>query len=402
MNIAQINLTYAMGSTGRIMADLDRVAEMGGNQSLMVCGYSEMKNNDKLHVMQTLPAIWDMRKDIMWSRITGRMGYGSKRETKQAISFLEQKKPDIIHLHNIHGNYINIFMLFDYIKREKLPVVWTLHDCWSFTGRCACFDLCGCDSWISGCKQCPKEQLRRYPVSYFVDRSESMWKDKKEAFTGMEKAMLVTPSTWLRGHVEKSYLAEYGCRVIGNGIDLGVFHYIPSKRFPSNEKKKIILGVAFAWSQSKGLDDFIALDRMINHEKYKIMLVGLNTRQIRNVPDSIRKIGRTNNVQELVEIYSGADVFVNPTYQDNYPTVNMEAIACGLKVVTYRTGGSPEIVPPGLGCVVEKGNVEALRMAVMKVLNEGKDIEACENYAREHFDKNIKYQEYLKLYQELV
>lgn len=401
MRIVQINLTYAIGSTGHIMADLSKVIESSGNESYMVCGYSNQKRVNHLHIMQTLPTIWDLRKDILISRLTGRMGYNSQRETKKMLQWLDTIQPDIVHLHNIHGNYIHLKMLFGYLKEHNIRVVWTLHDCWSFTGRCSHFELHGCDQWKTGCQHCTQKDI--YPITYFFDFSKSMWKHKKEMFTGLDHVHLVTPSVWLKKYVDQSYLSKYKCSVINNGINLNTF-YPCAKRshYVENDTRKVILGVTSSWTERKGLYDFYKLDTMIDHTKYRIVLVGLNDRQMKQLPESILGIRRTNNVQELVELYSSADVYVNPTYQDNYPTVNLEAAACGTPVVTYRTGGSPESVPAEVGVVVERGDIEQLYSSIMQILSEEKDAEAISAYAKSHFDKNKKYEEYLECYYQLM
>lgn len=401
MRIVQINLTYNIGSTGHIMADLHQVIQSSRNESYMVCGYSNIKNVEHLHVMQTLPAIWDMRKDLLISRLTGRMGYNSQRETRKLVSWLEGIRPDIVHLHNIHGNYLHLGILFAYLKKADLPVVWTLHDCWTFTGRCSHFELHGCDQWKTGCQRCNQKDI--YPITYLFDFSKSMWKDKKELFTGLANAQLVTPSAWLKQYVDQSYLNKYDCSVINNGINLNTFY--PCKKrshYLEGDSRKVILGVTSSWTARKGLYDFYKLDAMIDHEKYRIVLVGLNERQMKELPASILGIRRTNNVQELVELYSSADVYVNPTYQDNYPTVNLEAAACGTPVVTYRTGGSPESVPAEVGLVVERGDIGQLYNSIMKILSEEKNAECRSAYAKKHFDKNQKYEEYLECYRQLM
>lgn len=402
MRIVQINLTYNIGSTGHIVADLDDVIRRNGDESIIVCGYTNQKK-DNVYSMQTLPTFLDLRKDIALSRISGRMGYRSKSETKKVIKIIEKFSPDIIHLHNIHGDYINIKMLFDYIRAKNTHVVWTLHDCWSFTGRCSHFELNNCLQWKDGCNKCPKTQFSVYPITYFRDCSKSMWKDKKALFSNLDNLTVVTPSKWLANYVKQSFLKVYPCQVINNGINLDI--YKPANtvsKYLAGNNKKIILGVAASWTDRKGLADLIALDSKIDHQKYQIVVVGLNSRQMKTVPESILKIQRTNNAQELVELYTAATVLVNPTYQDNYPTVNLEALACGTKVITYKTGGSPESVPSDLGYIVNKGDQDELYEQVMEALESDKEQNKCVDYARIHFDKAMKYDEYIKLYKRVL
>lgn len=394
MNIVQINLTYQIGSTGHIVSDLDMVLEKKGHHSFIVCGYSSVRKKENIYTMQTLPAMWDIRKDILLGRITGRMGYNSKWSTIKAIQWIKEKRPDIVHLHNIHGNYINIDLLFRYLRNNGVSVIWTLHDCWAFTGRCSHFEFVGCNKWKKGCGGCPS--LDVYPISYFFDFSQKMWRDKKKNFTSLNKVQIVTPSKWLKAYVNESFLKQYPISVIPNGIDLDIFHPYQTE----SSGKNIILGVASSWSERKGLYDIYKLDEMIDRSQNQITLVGLNDRQLKKLPKTIHGIKRTNDIHELAELYSRAKVFINPTYQDNYPTVNLEAIACGVPVVTYRTGGSPESVNESVGIVVEKGNVEAMAKAVADII--GKPLfskKICVDYAKRNFSKEDRYKEYIKIYE---
>jgi glycosyltransferase involved in cell wall biosynthesis len=281
--------------------------------------------------------------------------------------------------------------------------VWTLHDCWAFTGRCSHFEQADCFQWKTGCKKCPNMSV--YPISYFFDFSKKMWIDKKNHFCGVRKMTLVTPSQWLADYVKTSFLSEYPVKIINNGINLDI--YKPNHRISNfyNEisNKKIILGVATSWSKMKGLEDFIKLDKIIDHEKYIIILVGLNSNQIKLLPDSIISVTKTKNEKELVKYYSSADVFVNLTYQDNYPTTNLEAISCGLPVITYDTGGSPESVTEKTGVIVEQGNLEKIYYAIKDICEGKRNInrEDLFEHAKTNFDKNQIFLKYLELYNSL-
>jgi len=401
MKVLQINATYRIGSTGHIMSDMNNVILENGYESFMVCAYSNEKNVANLYTMQTLPTRWEIKKNLLISRLTGRMGYRCRKETQKMLQWVAEIKPDIVHLHNIHGNYLHLESLFSYLKKNKIPVVWTLHDCWPFTGRCSHFELHGCEQWKTGCQKCTQKDI--YPITYFFDFSKRMWKDKKEMFTGLANVQLVTPSAWLKQYVDQSYLNKYDCSIINNGVNLDTFYPCEKRsHYLADDSRKVILGMTSSWSERKGLYDFFKLDTMIDHEKYRIVLVGLNDRQMQQLPDSILGVRRTNNVQELVELYSSADVYVNPTYQDNYPTVNLEAAACGTPVITYRTGGSPESVPGEVGLVVEQGSIEQLYHSVMQILSEEKNAQTRSQYAKDHFDKNKKYEEYLQCYHQLM
>lgn len=401
MKILQINLTYNIGSTGKITRDIDELITKNGDQSFVVCAYSYVTKDNVLVLEKGKNVTLLEKKDLFISRLTGRMGYNSKIRTRRLIKAIDSFNPDVIHLHNIHGNIINIFMLFKYIKSHNIPVVWTLHDCWSFTGRCSHFEVNNCYQWKEGCKECPKAQLRVYPISYYFDWSKKMYIDKKKTFTGLSNCTLVTPSKWLKGYVDQSYLNEYKCVVINNGIDLDHIENVKPTGILVNEKRKIILGVASSWNERKGLYDFVEMDKRLNHDEFVIVLVGLNKSQMKEIGGHIIKFERTNNFDEMVELYKKASIFVNPTYQDNYPTVNLEAISCGTKVVTYNTGGSVEIIREGIGYIVEKGNIDELFKVTIKAAMENKDIQLMKEYSKKYCDKYVFYQKYIDLYKSI-
>ena len=246
-------------------------------------------------------------------------------------------------MHNLHGYYLNVGILFDYLKTCGKKIIWTLHDCWAFTGHCSYFTAAGCEKWKEQCFCCP--QKCSYPKS-LIDKSERNFWRKRTVFTGIPNLTIVTPSKWLADLVKESFLKEYDVKVINNGIDLTAFKPTESdfRVKYGLENKKIILGVASVWDERKGLNDFVKLANEIDDDTC-IVLVGVNEKQKKNLPSKILCVERTNNVAELAGVYTAADLFFNPTYEDNYPTVNLEAQACGTPVVTYATGGSIESVP---------------------------------------------------------
>lgn len=401
MNIVQINLTYGIGSTGKIMKDLNDVIKKNGHSSFMVAGYSIDNSIDNLYSFNKGNALNAMRKDILISRITGEMGYRNKVKTINAIQWIKSKEPDIIHLHNIHGDWINVELLFKYLKEIDIPVVWTLHDCWSFTGRCSYFDIVNCNKWQNGCKGSCKNKI--YPITYFFNKSEKMWNDKKKWFTDIEKIQFITPSSWLNSFLKYSFFKDYPRLVINNGINLNVFHKIDtsSKYLTKANNKSVILGVANSWTERKGLNDFIKLNEIIDHEKFVITIVGLTKLQLKELPSNIIGIEKTNNQQELVELYSNSSVFFNPTYQDNFPTTNLESLACGTPIVTYNTGGSPESIIGSVGYIVDKGNIEESYKKIIELCNQ-KDVEnECINTAKVFFNKDRNYLKYIKVYEKI-
>lgn len=401
MIILQINQTYKLGSTGKIMSDLNDVIIENGHESYMVCAYSAVKDIPNLYVMEHLNHELAVRKNLFISRVTGTMGYRQSFTTKKMIEWIKEKKPDVVHLHNIHGDWLNIHVLFEYLKASNVKVVWTLHDCWSFTGRCSHFEKINCLKWVDGCFKCTNSNI--YPISYFFDWTKQMWKDKKELFTSLKNLIIVTPSQWLADYVKKSYLSDYEVKVIHNGIDVNVFcpQKTQSEYLNRCVEKKIILGCASSWTERKGLFDFYKLNEMIDHNEYQIVLVGLNSRQISEAPSDIIAIGRTNSTKELAELYSCADVFVNPTYQDNFPTTNLEAVSCGTLAVTYNTGGSPESIISS-EYVVDQGDIESL-WRVIKQVCEDKPYNSLEleNFGKKHFDKKDAFLGYIELYEKI-
>ena len=351
MKIVQIN-TFSYKAAGNIMMNIHNQMLKNGIDSYVAWGRGRKAENDHEYYMND-----DLGVKIhgVYTRVMDKHGFRSIQATKKLLKWIDSINPDIIHLHCIHGYYINIELLFNYIREKNIKVVWTQHDCWAFTGHCAYFDAVGCDKWKTGCHDC--QQLSTYPASKVIDNSRWNWKKNKTLVSGLD-ITIVTPCKWLADLMKNSFLGENPIEVIYNGIDTDVFKYVESdfKKKYEIEDKKIILGVAGEWTERKGLKDFVKLNELIDKTQYVIVVVGVTKEQIKELPDDIIAISRTDNVNQLVEIYSSADVYFNPTYEDNFPTTNLEAQACGIPVITYETGGSPESVNPNY--VVEKGNIE--------------------------------------------
>lgn len=333
---------------------------------------------------------------------TGFNGCGSVFSTFKFLRKIKKLKPDLIHLHNLHNCYINLPLLFRFIKKNSVPVVWTLHDCWAFTGQCPYYDMANCLKWQNGCYDC--ERIHLYPASK-VDRTKTMWKLKRKWFCGVENMTLVTPSQWLADQVSQSYLREYTTKVILNGIDLTVFDRKENsfrEKYNIPENKNIVLGVSFGWGKKKGLDVFTELAQRLDPQKYQIVLVGTNEETENLLPSNVISIRRTNNQQELAEIYSAADIFVNPTREEALGLVNIEANACGTPVVTFRSGGSPECISESSGCVVEKNDVDAMEKEIIRICSEKPFSPTdCRNRACS-FDMNDKFREYIELYEKTI
>lgn len=361
LKILQINSVCGFGSTGRIATDLYKVIEEQGHECVIAYGRGQAPKNIKTI---KIGSNMDNYIHVAKTRILDKHGFGSRKATLEFIEKIREYDPDIIHLHNIHGYYINIEILFNYLKESGKKIIWTLHDCWAFTGHCAYFDYVGCSRWKTGCYRCP--QKKEYPTSNFKDNCKWMYEKKRQLFTSIDKTNLTiaTPSNWLAGLVKESYLGGYNVKVINNGVDLEIFKPIKSnfrERYNIGNKK-IILGVASYWDRRKGLNYFVDLSENLD-EGYQIVVVGVSQKQKKELPNNIIAITRTNNINELVEIYNSADIFFNPTLEDNFPTTNLEALASGTPVVTYNTGGSPEIIDDNNGDVVDgyKGFIDILQ-----------------------------------------
>ena len=399
MNIVYINTVKDSGSTGRITSALSNIATEHGFTPYIAYGRG---------MCSTSPSAYRIgnKKDFFYhvyvNFTTGRNGFASRSVTKRFLQWLDNIHPDLIHLHNIHGFYIHVGMLFEYIKQHDIPVVWTLHDCWPFTGHCAHFDYIQCNRWKTGCHNC-KIYRSAYPYSIFKDNSLENYALKKEAFTNVNKMTIVTPSYWLGDLVKSSFLNDYPITVIHNGINLEIFK--PQSILPLSNRKKNILGVANVWSPRKGLDAFLQLATMLD-DSYHITLVGLNRQQQKKIqkkyPHKITTLQRTANLEELVMLYRNAYVFVNPTLEDNFPTTNLEALACGTPVITYKTGGSPESLDETCGVVIEKNNIHALYNAILSLEHNPLITPfACRQHAL-LYDQNTCFANYMTLYKKIL
>lgn len=401
MKVLQINSVCGVGSTGHIATDLHKTLIEQGHESHIAFGRDEPKNCENAI---RIGSRFDNYAHVALTRLFDRHGFGSAATTKNFIQKVTSLDPDIIHLHNIHGYYINIKILFDYLKNSHKPVVWTLHDCWSFTGHCSHFSYVHCDKWLEVCKECP--QKKSYPASYLLDNSKSNYYRKRNLFTSIENMTIVTPSKWLADLVRKSFLFKTPAKVIHTGIDTNIFKPIDSSLVREKLKlghRFLILGVASIWSEGyrKGLNYFVKLSELMADDCL-IILVGLDEKQITNLPSNIIGIKLTTDIDELVSLYSVANVFVNPTMEDNFPTVNLEALACGTPVITFDTGGSREAIKDNCGYVVEKGNVYDMKLYIEKVRRIGTKYysENCIRSVIDNFNKNDRLKDYMDLYKD--
>jgi len=399
--LLQINTVINSGSTGRIAEEIGIVALSNGWESYIAYGRNERPSKSTLI---KIGSRFDTIIHGLQTRIFDRHGLGSRSASKTLIRQIREIKPDIIHLHNIHGYYLNIEILFDFLVSYNKPVVWTFHDCWPITGHCTNFDFVGCEKWKTSCYECP--QKKEYPASLMIDRSGKNFSLKKEIFTSVKNLTIVPVSEWLAQIVKQSFLKDFTLHTIKNGINTSTFHSSNDNliRVKLNLTQKfIILGVANVWSPRKGLQDFIELSKLLESE-YQIILVGLNDSQINKLPKNIIGLSKTESVEELASMYASADVFVNPTWEDSFPTTNLESLACGTPVITYKTGGSPESIDSETGFIIAKGDITGIQKAIYIIKNNSKQkySSACRLRAIELFNKDDRFREYIKLYESLL
>lgn len=393
MKVLQINATYGSGSTGKICYSVAKLMDKENIENLTLYSQGELKaenavkiKNKKYYKIQALK-----------SRIFGNYGFNSSSATKEIIRQIKEFSPDIVHLHNIHGHNVNLKMLFTFFKKNpEIKLFWTFHDCWAFTAYCPHYTMTKCYKWQSECSHCKS----RKEYSWFFDKSKKLFNRKKQLFTGLNLT-IITPSEWLAGEVKKSFLKDYPVKVINNGIDLSVFKPTESnfrEKYGIADDKFLLSGVAFGWGARKGLDVFIKLSERLDKNKYAIVLVGGNAETDKLLPKDIISIHRTQNQTELAEIYTACDLFVNPTREENYPTVNMESIACGTPVITFKTGGSPEIINEKTGAVVDCDDINGLIKEIERIRNERPFTKENCILRAEEFDADKKFKEYIELY----
>lgn len=386
------------GSTGRIMFDIaEKIAKEGGTV-YTACSYTKPRGIQFPPYHKQIGGIAGKLIHTELAKRTGKHGMYSTWATKALIRRISKANPDVIHLHNLHGWFLNLPMLFSFLKKYEKPVVWTFHDAWPITGHCTHYLLNKCYRWETQCKNC--SIYDSYPMTK-KDDSEFQYNLKKEIFNGLSNAVIVTPSKWLAGEVKRSYLKDYPVQVINNGVNLKAFSNVNStfrKEYNIGEDKIMLLGVAFDWGIRKGLKFFIQLAKELD-EKFQIVLVGLSEKEKESVPDNVITIGNVSSQSKLAEIYAAADYFVNLTQEDNFPTVNIESLACGTPVITFPTGGSPEIADEETGWVVaDYDDLRKLLDSLGKKSDElsRKCLERGKKYAKED-----KYSEYLALFERL-
>lgn len=367
MKVLLINAVCGTGSTGRIVADLWATLKAQGHEAKVAYGVGKGSLVDPQDRICFNNKVGYYAHNIA-AKLTDKTGLFSAKQTRNLIKQIKAYDPDIIHLHNLHGYYMNYKLLFEYLAQADKPVVWTLHDCWAFTGHCSYFSAIKCEQWKKHCTCC--KQLRNYPACYLSGNVSENYETKKAAFTSVKNMTIITPSQWLAGLVGESFLSKYPVKVINNGIDLNIFTPTPSdfKKKHNIEGKTVVLAVANVWGVRKGYNDVLKLAGMLD-PSYQVVMVGVTDHQMQEMPNNILAIKRTSSAKELAEIYSAADVFVNPSYEETFGMVTAEALACGTPVVTYDKTAVPEVADNTCGIVVHAGDIAGMKEAIMKVRN---------------------------------
>lgn len=391
MKVVQINAYCGVGSTGKICKSISEMLTDGGVENYIL--YTQRRNVYPLGIKYGGNAFYTKIQSLK-SRVMGNNGFNSGADTQRLIKKLDEIRPNIVHLHNLHAQNCNLKILLDYLRKNKVKIIWTFHDCWAFTAYCYYFDMISCEQWKFGCQEC--KLGRKY--SWFLNRSAKTWNEKRKMIEGID-ITVVTPSKWLAKKVSESFFNKHKILVINNGIDLSLFKpkssEIRTKYGVGN--KYMLLGVADLWDRRKGIDVFVQLSKVLD-DKFVIVLIGTNEKIDKMLPDNIISIHHTYNQEELVDFYSAADVFVNPTREEVFGLVNVEALACGTPVVTFDSGGSPECIDGTCGIVVQKDNMDDLCTAIYELCRKKSEMsEACRERAK-NFNQWDKYREYIELY----
>ena len=392
--LLQINLSANVGSTGRIAEEIGKEAMGQGWRSVIAYGrFAGPSESELIRVGNG----FDIKEHLIETRLFDNHGLSSRRATKKFIKQIEALKPDIIHLHNIHGYYLNYQILFEYLNKTNIPIVWTLHDCWAFTGHCGHFIMANCERWKIGCGHCPITHTE-YPKA-FIDRSARNYKLKSEIFGANQNLHIVTVSEWLAGLVRQSFLKDKDIRVINNGIDLNVFKPTPIK----GDRRFKILGVSNLWSEIKGIEDYIKLSKLLKHDE-TLTLIGVDEELKKKLPNNIVCIPRTANISELVDWYNKSDVVLSLSKGETFGLTIAEAHACGTPTIVYDNSAQPELIAEGCGYIAPTGDVDAVYECIKKVkeLKKSHFSDNCRKHAEICYSKKERYNDYMTLYKELL
>lgn len=402
--LLQINTVCNSGSTGRIAEEIANLVIQKGWKSYIAYGRGKRPSTS---ITYHIGRDQDLLINAFAARLFDNDGFVRRKPTEQLVEYIKEIKPDIIHFHNLHGYYLNLDVLFKYLIASRTPIIWTLHDCWSFTGHCTHFDFINCTRWMTGCYSCPEKHS--YPKSLLLDRSLENYAHKKELISQLNILRIVTPSSWLANLVRDSFLKIFPVAVINNGVNLKQFYPRSTGELLQRYRlgnRKVVLGVASIWNERKGLKYLVGLIDYLPADAYQIIIIGVTKAQKKRLPPEIIGIERTESIDELAQFYSLADVYVNPTLEDNFPTTNLEALACGTPVVTFKTGGSVEAIGKEhpCGAIVDVKSVPTLANAVKLITT--KDIailrKMCIERANRYYDAFERFKEYLNIYDDIL
>jgi len=394
MKILQINSVYGYGSTGRIVESIHKTCIKKGIDSYVIFSRLGAINSTEQEVEETDNIIRvyndkEFKEHVLKAVLLDKHGLYSNKSTYVIIDKIKEINPDIIHLHNIHGFYLNYEILFDFLKKFNKKIIWTLHDCWAFTGYCSHYEYNECNEWKTGCLNCKYSNVYPYRL---LSNSKDNYIRKSKVFNSVDDITIITPSFWLKQQIRNSFLKGKVCKVITNGLSSEKFKFTKTNILEKYGifNKKIILAVSSIWTKQKGFDEYLKLAKLIN-EDWKIVMVGLSKKQIKKLPKNIIGIERTNSIEDLIELYSAATVFVNLTLEETFSLVNIEAQSCSLPVITYNTGGSPETVLNKEN-IVDKYDLNK----VIELLNN-------RSFNKKRYNiKNTMIQNYIELYYEVI
>lgn len=399
--LLQINSCVALYSTGQLVENIGKVAIANGWESYIAYGRESRSSQSELIRIGT---DWDVKLHGLETRLFDKHGLSSKNATHKLIKQIREIKPDIIQLHNIHGYYLNYEIFFKFLFEANIPVVWSLHDCWSMTGHCSHFALVGCNKWKTECHHCPLKSS--YPASW-IDKSRKNYHLKKSLFPALNNVTMISASKWLGEVIYESYLSRYPLKIIPNGIDTDIF----TPKFNSEEIKKkyglqnkfVIMGVGSVWNAEKGLYDYYKLREKLNDDDV-IVLVGMSKKQIKNLPKGIIGITRTDNINELASLYSAADVITSLSYLEAFGLTPVEGFACGTPAIVYNCTSTPELINDKVGFVAEPGDISSVISAIETIKKKGKDQYSinCREHALALYKKDDRFGDYIKLYNKIL
>ena len=402
MKILQINAVYNLSSTGRTTTELHTALLEKGIDSYVAYAQTNRPDDANLYVIGNKN---DRKLHAFMSRLSGKQAYFSRGATKKLLDYIEKIKPDVVHIRNLHGNYINLPLLLDYLGKKDIPVVATLHDFFFITGKCVYFTTSGCDKWQTGCEKCPN--LQSGNPTWFFDRTKTLFNDKLRLFSSIKKLAFIGVSDWVADEARKSPIAKNALVVkrIYNWIDFGKFHRTDVEKLRQDKRfngKFVILGVSAFWEERKGLDKFLELSKRLGPDEV-ILMIG-NMPEGISLPENIISVKRTDSVDELVEYYNCADVFLTFSLEETFGKVSAEALSCGTPVICYNSTANPELVGERCGVVVEKNDFDGIVNAIKEIKQNGKSYYAdyCVKYAHDNFDKDKCIDQYIELYEEIM